>query len=568
MTPLAFTRSVRSLNRLRHIAQVLTRHGFGHVVARINLARFVPVWMLRKKAPAPALEEGASAIGRRLAQVCAELGPTFIKLGQMMSTRPDIVPAEVLTELRVLQDDVPAFDTTVAMDMIAEELGRPVDECFASIDDRPIASASIGQVYRAQTKDGAEVVVKIRRPDIDEIITLDMQLLRWLAESLEDFMPELRVYRPTMLVSELEEMLTRELDYVNEASTTTRFAKAFEDETGIRIPNVHWDLSGSRVLTLDVLRGTNVDTLLATSDETDGKIDRRLVARRLAECYLKQVFEIGVFHADPHPGNILVDPPANVGLIDFGQVGTITDDLMTQLIVIVYASVNREMDVMIDSFADLGALGPETNRRQLHRALQVLLDKYYGLPLKRLDLSTLTTEFTEVVRRHDVVVPRDLLMLAKALGTVASVAARLDPDLDLLELLKPRLQRALTERLSPQHLARGAMVWGWHVFSLARSAPAQLRDFLRGLRSGAWKLHIRHENIERLISELDRSSNRLAFSIVIAAIIVGSSALVSTATDLTLLGLKVQYFGVIGYLIAGLLGLALIWAIFRSGRLH
>lgn len=568
MTPLTFTRSVRSLNRLRHIAQVLTRHGFGHIVTQINLARFVPVWMLRKKRPAAALEETASAVGRRLAQVCGELGPTFIKLGQMLSTRPDIVPADMLKELRTLQDEVPPFDTGVAMEIISRDLGRPLEDCYASIDDEPIASASIGQVYKAQGKDGRELVVKVRRPDIEQTIQLDMQLLRWLAESLETLMPELRAYHPTMLAEELDQLLTRELDYISEGSTTARFAEAFAGDIGIHIPNVCWELTGTQVLTLEALRGTNVETLLTESAPAEPRIDRRLVARRLADCYLKQIFELGLFHADPHPGNILVEPPANVGLIDFGQAGTITDDLMTQLVVMVYASVNGEIDVVIDTFADLGALGPDTNRGALHRALRILIDKYYGLPLKRMDLSTLTNEFADVVRRHDVVVPRDLLMLSKALGTVASVTARLDPDLDLLELLKPRIKAALAERLSPKRLARGTTLWGWHLFSLIRHGPAQLRDFLRGLRSGTWSLNVRHENIERLISELDRSSNRLAFSIVIAGIIVGSSVVISTAPELAVFGVKLQYVGIVGYLIAGILGLALTWAIFRSGRLH
>ena len=569
MTPLQFRRSVRSLNRLRHIAQVLTRHGFGYIVAQINLARFVPVWMLRRKgALKPVVAEEASAVGRRLTAVCAELGPTFIKLGQLVSTRPDIVPSEVLEELRTLQDDVPPFDTSIAMDTIAQELGRPVEECFASIGDRPVASASIGQVYRATARDATELMVKVRRPYIDRTIKLDMQLLHWLAESLESFMPELRIYRPTMLVGELEEMLTRELDYINEAATTSRFAAAFADDEGIFVPKVYWDLCGPRVLTLQTLHGVNVGTLLTRPEATDTRVDRCLVARRLADCYLKQIFELGVFHADPHPGNILVEPPAGVGLIDFGQVGTITDELMTQLIVMVYASVNREVDLVIDALADLGALGPETNRRQLHRALLVLIDKYHGLPLKRMDLGTLAGEFAEVVRSHDVVVQRDLLMLSKALSTVASVAGRLDPDLDLLELVRPRIKRALSERLSPAHLGRGAAVWGWHLFSLLRNAPAHLRDFVRGIRSGEWKLHVKHENVDRLIQELDRSSNRLAFSIVIAAIIIGSSVVFSAGPELRLFGFEVRYFGIIGYLIAGVLGLGLTWAIFRSGRLH
>jgi ubiquinone biosynthesis protein len=568
MTPFQFTRSVRSLNRLRRIAQVLTQHGFGHIVAQINLARFAPVWMLRKGKQAVPADEGAPAIGRRLAMVCTDLGPTFIKLGQLMSTRPDILPPEVLSELRALQDDVPPFDTSEAMEIVAQEFGRPVEECFASIEATPFASGSIGQVYRARGKDGTELVVKVRRPGIDEIIKLDMQLLEWLASSLENLMPELRAYRPTMFVAELEQVLTRELDYINEASTTSRFVPAFEADPGIRIPRVHWELTGARVLTLEALPGTNVETLLGRPGTDRDRIDRRLVARRLADCYLKQIFELGSFHADPHPGNVLIDPPATVGLIDFGQVGTITDDFMTELVVLVYACVNNEMDLVIDTLADMGALGRDTDRRQLQRALQALLYKYHGLPIKRLDLNTLLNEFSDVVRRHDVVIPRDMAMLIKALGTAASVMVRLDPDLDLVELLTPRLKRTLTDRFSPARLARSATLLSWDLISIIRRAPGQLREALRRVAAGSWELHVRHENIERLIKELDRSSNRLAFSIVIAAIIVGSSVVISADTELTPFGIDIQYFGILGYLIAGVLGLGLSWAIFRSGRLH
>ncbi len=568
MTPLQFTRGVRSLNRLRQIAQVLTRHGFGHIVTRIHLGRFVPVWMLRHRPAGESTEGAETSVGRRLTMAASELGPTFVKLGQMLSTRPDIVPEAVLRELRTLQDEVPPFDTSIAMATIAEELHQPVADCFASIDDKPIASASIGQVYRAVGKAGEQLVVKVRRPDIEDVIRLDLELLEWLAQSLETLMPELRIYRPTMIVAELGQLLTRELDYINEASTTSRFAAAFAGDPGLRIPQVYWDLCGPRVLTLQALPGVKLETLLSGREPPGVAVDRRLVARRLADCYLKQVFEVGLFHADPHPGNILVEPIANVGLIDFGQVGSITDEWRTELLVMVYAAVNREVGVVIDALADMGALGAETDRRSLHRALGILHDKYYGLPIKRFDLGTLLTEFSDVVRRHDVIVPRDLLMLIKALSTVSAVTSRLDPELDLLELVKPRLRQALAEQLSPANLARGATRFGWHLLSIARQAPGQLREGLRRLASGGWRLYVRHENIDRLTNELDRSSNRLAFSIVIAAIIVGSSVVVSANTNMKVLGFGVQTLGMLGYLIAGVLGAGLLWAIFRSGRLH
>ena len=568
MTPIQLTRSVRGLNRLRQIAQVLTRHGFGHIVAQINLSRYLPVWMRRKPLAESRRDDGASSLGRRLSRVCAELGPTFVKLGQMLSTRPDIVPDDVLGELKTLQDDVAPFDTGEAMEIVRQELGRPASECFAWIDDVPMASASIGQVYRARGKDGTNLVVKIRRPDIDTTIALDMQLLRWLAESVETYMPELSMYRPTMLVDELDQALTRELDYINEASATSRFAEGLGGDEGIRIPAVNWELTGRRVLTLEALDGVSVRTLLSGSDPNTTGIDRRLVARRLAQSYLKQIFELTAFHADPHPGNILITPPGNIGLIDFGQVGAITDRMMTDLVVLIYAYVNGEMELAVETLADMGAVGKNTDTRSLQRALKILIDKYRALPIKRFDLGTLLAEASEINRRHDIAIPRELAMLFKAVGMVGAVVAELDPDLNLLELIKPRIRKALSERFSPRSVARSATLAGWDALSIVRNAPRQLRRAIRRLSSGNWELNVRHENLDRLIRELDRSGNRIAFSLVLAAIIVGSSLVFSSPTDLTLFGMRVQYFGVAGFLMAGILGLGLSWAIIRSGRPH
>ncbi len=568
MTPLQFTRNVRSLNRLRRIAYVLTQHGFGHIVARIDLGRFVPVWMMRRSQRETRLADTPSSIGRHIAEVCAELGPTFIKFAQLLTSRPDIVPEDVLQGLRQLQDDVPPFDSSTAMQLIADELGKPIEDCYASIEPTPIASGSIGQVYRAVGHDGRQLVIKVQRPDVADVIKVDMQLLHWLSESLESLIPELNTYRPTLLVSELENMLTREIDYIGEASATAKFARKFADTEGINIPTVIWDLCSSKVLTLTAVPGVNVEVVLRELGEKRQSFNRQRAAKQLTDCFMQQVFELGVFHADPHPGNVLIDEHGQIGLIDFGQTGTITEELMTELIVIVYAAVNNQIDVIIDALADLGALGPETDRRQLARALQTLLDKYYGLPIKRIDLGVIMNEFTDVVRQHDVITPRDLLMLFKTLALVSSVVAQLDPELNMLELLAVRLKKVTKERLSPARLAKESAVWSWHLFSIARQAPRQLREMMRGLSTGKWRLHVRHENIDKLINELDRSSNRLAFSIVIAAIIVGSSVVISAGTTLTVFDIKVQYFGIVGYLIAGVLGLGLSWAIYRSGRLH
>jgi len=568
MTPLQLTRSVRSLNRIRQIAQVLTQHGFGHIVARIDLTRFVPVWMMRKKAAPPPRETPVS-LGQRLASVCAELGPTFVKLGQMLTTRPDILPAEVLEGLHSLQDEVPPFDTDSARQIIAEELGCPAEECFASFEDEPIACGSIGQVYRARTVAGDRVVVKVRRPGIDDIIKLDMRILKWLAESLENLIPELSVYHPAMIIREFEQLLNRELDYINEGSATDTFAHAFADSSIIRIPRVHWDLCGSRVLTLGEIPGRNIETFLrGDRSETPDVIDRAVIARNLMEAYLDQIFNLGVLHTDPHPGNILIEPPSGIGLIDFGQVTTISNELMMQIVVIVYGAVNKQVDLIVETMADMNALSAATDRNDLQRDVRALLDKYYGLPLKRFDIGTVVSEFTDAVRQHDVIVPREAISLAKAVGMVAGLATKLDPQLDVMSLIKPRIKRALREQLSPKRLARTALVSGWNLVGLLRHAPSSLRQLMQRLATGTWELNIKHENLDRLANELDRSSNRLSFSVVIAAIIVGSSIVISANSDLTVFGVNIQWLGIVGYIIAGVLGIALSWAIFRSGRLH
>ncbi len=568
MTPLQFTRNVRSLNRLRLIAQVLTQHGFGYVVTRANLSRFVPVWMLRKSRRRLPINEPVSSIGRRIRLACTELGPTFIKFAQLLTTRPDIVPVDVLAELKKLQDDVPAFDTTLAMKEIEQSLGKPLGECFEWIDDTPFASGSIGQVYHARSLSGTPLVVKVRRPDIENIIDTDMQLLNWFAETIETLMPELAIYRPKLLALDLEQFLKRELDYISEASATAQFEKAFADDVGIRIPHVYWELSTNNVLTFQAIGGTNIGNILTGQTNVTDEYDRPLIARRLADCFLKQFFEVGLFHSDPHPGNILISPPATIGLVDFGQVGTLSDELMEQIVVMVYAGLSREIDLVVDTLADLGTLSPNTDTRQLAQALQQLIDKYYGLPIKRIDLSSLVSEFSEIVRQHHITLPRNALMAFKADSMLATITAQLDPNFNPLEPMKQRIAAVIRKRLAPPKLARGATVWGWHLLSAFRHAPRHLRQGLRQFASQGWRMRVSLENIDRLADELDRASNRLAFSIVIAAIIVGSSVVVSADSSLTVFDIKFQYLGIIGYVIAGVLGLGLTWAIFRSGRLH
>lgn len=572
-------RTVKTFGRLRTIAQVLSKHGFGHFVDRLQLVRYVPstAWFGRGRPVEEPESDPLVAIGKRLVRVCQELGPTFIKFGQIASTRPDILPPQVLTELEKLQDDVLPFPAEQALKIFEADIGMPVSEALASFTPIPFASGSIAQVHRAVTKDGQQVVVKIKRPEIDQIVQLDMYVLQWMAERAEVLFPELRPYRPKTIIEEFSQTMRLELDFINEASATSRFHEAFREDAHIHTPQVRWDLTSGSVLTLEYMEGMHLrDALGPACSEFESEsavqssrpaVNRKALARDLSECFMKQFFELGFFHADPHPGNMLIRPPRDIVLFDFGMIGRIDDELAGRLVICIVAAIRKEIDVFIDVLADMGAVGREVDRSALAGDLRRWLEKYYGLPLHRLQLGGLFQEMIDVMRRHDVTLPRDFVALFKSLATVSGVVLQLDPELNLVELLQPKLTKMLGDRFSPRRIMKIAGVSAWHMASILRDAPRLLRDLMRGLGRGHLQVNIRHENLDHLASELDRSSNRLAFSVVVAATVVSSTMLLAMEANVTLWRLPIRYLGFVGYAMTFVMAAWLLVAILRSGKM-
>ncbi len=563
-------KTVRSIGRIQHIARILIHHGFGHVVDRLQLNRIVPIprrW--RADVPVAMAEAGTGVmLARRLRLVCEELGPTFVKLGQMISTRPDLFPPDIVQEMVLLQDHVPPFPTAEARSIVSADLGAPLEQLFEHFDEAPLASGSIAQVYRARTRacDTAasqRVVVKIKRPDIEELVTLDMTILRWMAELTERFTPELLMYKPQTLVEELERKILREMDFINEAATISRFNELFGEDENFYAPRVFWELTGPRVVTLGELTGASMQKLLS---QPDARIDRHGLAARLVEGFMKQFFEMGLFHADPHPGNLLIEPPAKVGLIDFGLTGQLDDELMGNLVLMLTGAFNREPDIIVEVLADMNVLGEETDRTRLRREFTELIDKYYGLPLRRFDLQTLFFEVSSLIRRHDVTLPREFVLFGKALVSIGGICLQLDPELDLVSLTAPRIRRLVLSRFSPGRVLKSATMSGWHLLNVLRNAPSQMRDISRRLASGRWQVTLRHRNLDDLAHEIDKASNRLGVAIVIGSIIIGSSWILQS--NARLFNVPLQALGIVGYLFAGFLGLGLVYAILRSGRLY
>lgn len=565
MSIVSLPQTVRSFARLRTIAQVLTRHGFGHIVERVQIRRYIPMpqWLAGPPPPPPE-HDAMRSVGQRLVKVCEELGPTFIKLGQLSAARPDLIPKSIIEELSKLQDRVAPFPAEQARALVAEAIGQPIDAVYRSFESEPFASGSIAQVHKGVTASGESVVIKVRRPGIDAVIATDVTILRWLADAVERYVPEVAFARPTVLVQEFAHAINKELDFVNEASVTTRFGEAFADNPNIKIPRVHWELTESNVLTLEYVDGLRIRDVL---ERPSAGFDRDALGRNLAEAFMRQFFQFGLFHADPHPGNLIFMPPATIALIDFGNAGQIDDELMGRLVVALVGTIRKEVDLVIDSLADTGALGPQTDRSLLRRDLREMLEKYYGLPLRRLEFGAIFTELMELAQRNDVVLPREFVQLGRSLVAVAGTALLIDPELNILEIIRPRLKETLKRQFSGKRIVRELGFAGWNLLNAMRDAPRILRDLMRRGTRGQLQVTIRHQNLDHLASEMDRSSNRLAFSILMAATFIGSSMVISRPAAETIWGMPIRFFGLAGYVISFLMAVWLVIAILRSGKL-
>jgi ubiquinone biosynthesis protein len=564
MALIPFGRRLKSLGRLGRVGSILTKHGFGWLTVRLHLERFVP--FRKRLVPARFTEPEAVELttAARVASVLEELGPIYVKLGQVLGSRTDLLPPDFIEEFHKLQDRVKPFPTSEARAEMERELGGPVEKFFSEFGPEPFAAGSVAQAYYARTTDGQPVVIKVRRPGIRQLLEADIDILTRLADLAERHVPEFRILRPVMVVEEFGQTVRREIDFIAEASNTQRFHEAFAGDPHIRVPQVLWNLTRAGVLTLERIEGIPIyaaDALAAAG------ANRKALASHLAECFMRQYFQMGLFHADPHPGNLVVQPPDVLGVLDFGQVGRMSESMRSSLGTALLAALNREFDIVLDVFDDLGALADDVDSDRLKGDLAALVDKHAGVPLKRLDLKGLLDEIMAVARRHRVILPRDFVLLGKSLVTMGGVALSLDPDTSMVEVVRPRVRELMAEKVSPKHLLRAALTSAYHLSAMAEQGPRSLRQLARKIMRGRLQILFRHENLDRFITELDRSSNRIAFALVVAAIILSSSVLMQAKLWPLIPGTEIPLLGLFGYLVAGLLGVWLVIAILRSGRL-
>ncbi len=551
----------RRVRRVAHIVRKSVSHGLGFAVSRLNLQKYLPPWL---RLPSLTARGRPEDLARRFASVLEELGPTFVKFGQMLSTRPDILPPEYIQELKRICHHVAPFPSSAAERIVEEELGRPVGEMFRSFQDEPRASGSIAQIHNAELPDGTPVVVKIRRPLIERTIEDDVAILTFLADQA-DRVEEFQPLRLPMLVEEFGRGIRRELDLLAEAAQTHKFRELFSDDKRIEIPHIYWDYTTERVLTMRRIEGAHLGELIP---EGRTPVPRRDLARVIMDAYLRQFFDMGSFHGDPHPGNIVITAQGKVALLDFGLVGRVSPRLRRNLGVCLMAMGNNQLELVAEVMGELGQLSYSNRYEEFQEELVGLLDRYSSIPLEKLDFHQSFNETMGVVRKYRVDIPREFVLMGRALVVISGLVTQLDPGLNVAELARPYGRKLLRQKLSSGNLKRSLTAGGFHVSGLLSEAPRQLRHLMRSIGRGAFEFTVKHEGFEKALKELDQTGNRLALSIILAAVIMASASLLSDEVGtVDIFGWHVSLMGLIGLLFGMVLGAWLIIGILRSGRI-
>jgi len=554
-------RTYRHLNRYRRILAVLIKYGYGDLVDHLKIDQYIEVGLqLITRSKGDRIERYSR--GKRLRLALEELGPTFIKLGQILSTRPDLIPVELIRELAKLQDKVPSFAFEDVQRILKSELGRPPEEVFAHFEAVPLASASIGQVHRAELLDGEAVAVKVQRPGIRKIIEVDLEIMLHLATLMERHVDELSLHRPVKIVEEFARSLENEIDYTSEAASMERVAAEFLDDATLYIPKVFQEACSRRVLTCEFVEGIKISEL---DKLTAAGLDRRRITRRGAGIYLKQIFEHGFFHADPHPGNIFVLPGDVICLFDFGMTGSVDRRTREDFVDLVDSVAQRDAGRTTRVLLDLTVWEEEPDERRLERDVAEFTGRHLYKPLGDIEIARVLQEMLELAARHRMRIPPDIFLMMKALSTIEGVARMLDPEFQMVTFAAPYINRAKLARYKPQRMAGDLMHFTDELLRFINQFPRDLAEITRQLKEQRLNLRVEHQGLNRILATQDQTSNRMAFAVVIAALIIGSALIVIAETPPLFHGISL--IGIIGFFAAAIMGLWLLFAIIRRGRL-
>lgn len=554
-------RTYRNLNRYRQILSVLLKYGFDNILELLRIDQYIELGFQMLTRHRTEREERHTR-AERARMVIEELGPTFIKMGQILSTRPDLVPVDFIQELSRLQDKVPSFSIAEVRRIVHQETGQSIDDLFAYFDPAPLASASIGQVHRARLLDDEEVAVKIQRPGIRRIVEVDLEIMLHLATLAERHIEELAHHRPVKIVEEFARSIEKEMDYTLEATSMERVARSFLQDSTVYIPKVYREITTQRVLTTEFIDGIKVSRL----DELDAQgLDRKLITRRGATILLTQIFEHGFFHADPHPGNLFVLPENVICLLDFGMTGTVDRNTRELFVELVDAVVRRDEPRTARVLLKLTLWDEEPDMRLLGKDVADFMGAHLYRSLKDIQIGKLLQQMLDLAARHRLRIPPEIFLMMKAISTVEGVGLALDPGFDMLMHSEPFIRQVKLARFSPKRLSSDAVSLAGQYMDFLQEFPKDLLEITRNIRQKKFTFMLELKNMENMLATHDQISNRISFSIIIAALIIGSALIVISKTPPLVYGISL--IGIIGFLTAAILGIWLLVAIIKKGKL-
>ncbi|AGB41762.1 putative unusual protein kinase [Halobacteroides halobius DSM 5150] len=549
------TRGYRHIKRYREIVEVLIKHGFGYLVEVMDLYHLVPLTKRLKKLDSSKPPKDTRAI--RIRKVLEELGPTFIKLGQLLSTRPDLLPRSYIEELEKLQEEVPPMDFEQVVKRVEEELGGSYHNYFTTLSAIPLASASIGQVHQGTLNNGEQVVVKVQRVDIESKVETDLEIMKNLAQMLEKRLFTQALISPVEIVDNFSELIKRELDYRIEARNSTKFKKNFAEEVKVGVADPVWELTTRRMLTMEYIAGKKIG-------ELGSKSTREEMAKIITRSFMKQTLIDGFFHGDPHPGNIIITPDNKLALIDFGLVGQLSRVDREAIASLFISLIRKDAQRAVKELLKLGVVTNEINCQELQRDFYKLIDDYYGATLSDIELGVIINRMLDIAYSYKIKLPSEFILLTKSLITIEGVVSKLAPELDILAIGKPFVYQLLKNRYHPKRLFKNGMRDVRDIIEILAGLPDSIQQILTMIDDKNLTLKLEHLGIKEIISKLDIVTNRLSVSLIVSALIIGSSLMMLSDKGATFFNFPV--IGVTGYIIAVVLGFWLVISILRSGR--
>lgn len=554
---------VNYINRYREIAIQFSKSGLGFLIEEIGLDRVIslPKRILLRQQNDEVLEK---TYAERIRIFIEEMGTTFIKLGQIASTRGDLLPPDLIKELEKLQSHVAPFPAAEARKLIEESLEAPIDELFMIFDDTPVGSASIGQVHRAMLHTGEDVAVKVQRANIEKTVRTDLEILRHLAVLAESNLEWARNYQVTDMIEEFSDALINELDYTIEARNVERIGKTHKNDDKIKIPEIYWEYSTKNVMVMDFIKGIPVNHF----DELDKlNINRSDLAETLARAIFQQIFEEGYFHGDPHPGNVSVLRDGTLVFLDFGMIGRLTSDLKINFGSLLISLMRKDSDGVVKAIVKMGVVPSDVSMRDLNREAEIMRDKYYDVPLSKLNFSDAVNDLFGIANKYKIKLPQDFTILAKTLLTLESIVSQLDPDFSIMDVAEPFGKALLLERYNPKNLLNFQIDEIQQLGSELREVTENVHQFSKGLKNQNLPIEIDVKGRSQFSKHLDRVINRLSFSIVLLAfsivmvgLIVGSAILGEGSIIFRIPIIEIAAIFAMGMFIW------LLWSIVKSGR--